>query len=261
MKASGHIAFHSPSDRDDSIAAALTEKELELLDEAYQNMLPQYKELCQQYNRAEQQARNARLKSTFPQRRNWQPLNLLENDRFMLQGPKNEVETKSRLCCFVDGREVVYSTEEREKCDGRHLWSCVHVVADRICSTPEIGQIVKIFCHKFGENTHIIATINFIEPDAMEQDNDSGLWFAKKDYRNITKIFPIKQLSPPLVIANEHTKIWFLDIIIPHAAVIYIWVEVWEWLNILNAQAHQQSHRTQVVFLSLLQWWMKLWCG
>lgn len=49
MKASGRITFRleMPSHQDDSIAA-LTEKELELLDEAYQNMLPQYKELCQQ---------------------------------------------------------------------------------------------------------------------------------------------------------------------------------------------------------------------
>lgn len=71
----------------------------------------------------------------------------------MLQGPKNEVETKSRLCCFVDGREVVYSTEEREKCDGRHVKSWVLIMANSACSTPEVGQIVNIFCHKFGENT------------------------------------------------------------------------------------------------------------
>ena len=37
-----------------------------------------------------------------------------------------------------------------------------------------------------------MATINVIESDAMEQDNDSN-----KEY---TKIFPIKQLSPPLVL-------------------------------------------------------------
>lgn len=40
-----------------------------------------------------------------------------------------------------------------------------------------------------------MATINVIESDAMEQDNDSN-----KDYRKYTKIFPIKQLSPPLVL-------------------------------------------------------------
>ena len=55
---------------------------------------------------------------------------------------------------LVDGREVVYSMEEREKCDGRHLCT---LYADRICSTPEVGQI---FCDKFGENTHIMATVN-----------------------------------------------------------------------------------------------------
>ena len=58
-----------------------------------------------------------------------------------------------------------------------------------------------------------MATINIIESDAMEQDNDSGSWLQRRLI--VTKIFPIKQLSPPLVIANEHTKIWFLDIIIP----------------------------------------------
>ena len=74
---------------------------------------------------------------------------------------------------------------------------------------PIAGKIVKLFDHRFGGEVYTMAIIELY--DTIIKDNDSKLWWADMSTATRRRTFPVAMLSPPLVIAYEVDKVWFLD--------------------------------------------------
>ena len=78
MAASGRVPTLSNPDATDTETSevvaqcsVLSDNELQLLDQVYESIIPQYTHLASQYRQTLQRATNARKKSSFPSRSEW----------------------------------------------------------------------------------------------------------------------------------------------------------------------------------------------
>ncbi len=67
---------------------------------------------------------------------------------------------------------------------------------------PVVGRIQKIFSQKFSEESY-----DMVHSVSVNQDLDSGLWWTNIPLQYSSVILPVKQLSPPLVVAREESKV------------------------------------------------------
>ena len=91
--------IETPEDNVVVQCSVLSDNELQLLDQVYESIIPQYKHLASQYRQALQRATNTRKKSLFPSRSEWQllqyPLGTIEWE--LLIGPSHSITPAKRV--------------------------------------------------------------------------------------------------------------------------------------------------------------------
>lgn len=214
MKASGRVTHTAAVPRVSSTVGVITELEASLLNELYQELVPRYGILCEQYRSAKAKACNARRKSLFPSQDKWQPPCGLEpDDQLLLLGPQRQVFDKPRIVTDYPSsqKEIVFVAASHESIPSRHFRSWVQLRTD--CTSrsaiPMVGQIQRIFAHKFGTETYDIVLVH--KCVSVNHDIESGLWWTELPLQYIPVMLPVTQLFPPLVVAREESVIWFLN--------------------------------------------------
>lgn len=194
----------------------LSDDDLKELDHVYLQILPAYKLLEEKYQAALQQAANARRKSLFPCRSEWQSPALSPLQQEMLPGPLKNIAVAKKMEIRIRGapRSVTYSSSCYEPINARHSCSYVRVTEPTIpdpdeLSLPVLGRIKQLFTHRFASVTYSFATIFMY--DDMHKDSESELFWVNPSHTHKT-IVPISKLSPPLTVAKEDEQLWFLDV-------------------------------------------------
>ena len=90
---------HQIGELDGEPNSVLSDQQLLLLDEAYQIIIPKYKNLSSEYKTALQKAKNARRKSLFPPHIEWELKKYLtgSSERDMLVGPTSSFFLMKRI--------------------------------------------------------------------------------------------------------------------------------------------------------------------
>ena len=224
MKTSGRVSVDTSTFTDtvsSTITTNLSPLELSLLDIFYKKMFPQYKNLCDEYEKAKTLAVNARRKSLFPGRTDWQPVCGFKdaNDRLLFQGPKPVVNERKKMECedVSTGKKYVLMSSEHEPVhtSGRHLCSIVHVLQqepDRSTrGNHTVAYISKLFTHQFGKDEFKLALLNVYTN--VKKDDDGLLWSKTDEFKTGASILPVHWLSSPLVVGFEENKIHFLNFV------------------------------------------------
>ena len=115
------------SEEDSGQSSELTDHELQLLDEVYQKIIPLYEQLSSHYQQALQRATNARKKSLFPCRSEWQlsqyPPGTAERE--MLIGPIPSITPTNKVVCEdpATHRQICLTAAKSESPNSRHSCS------------------------------------------------------------------------------------------------------------------------------------------
>ena len=113
------IHDHPVSEGDGEPNSMLSAEQVLLLDEVYQVMIPKYKNLTSQYKAALQKAKNARRKSTFPPRSEWelQQYPAGSSERNMLVGPTSSIFLMKKIVTKDSHthRDVTFNTAENDR--------------------------------------------------------------------------------------------------------------------------------------------------
>lgn len=216
MKLSKRVTldYKTPMNDADSNPSSLSNSELSSLDALYKKIVPRYNELCEQYERARTMAINARRKSVFPNQVDWKPVCGFQDvkDSLLIQGPKPTITEKKKVEHedVRTGKKSVFTSLQNEphRASGRHISSIVQIFSNYLDSCT-IAYISKLFVHKFGEDMHILALLKVYAPISEESP---GLFWSEIDtFKPESVILPLNNLSPPLVVAFEENRIYFLN--------------------------------------------------
>lgn len=191
MKFSGRVSGDSCMSTNTGIAARLSPLELSLLDTLYKKILPQYKNLCDEYEKDKTLATNARRKSLFPSRSDWQPVCGFNNpnDHLLFQGPDPEITEKKKMECedvYTGKKYLLMSREDTPvHSSGRHLCSIVQVLQQEP-DCPNNGKhvvayISKLFTHLFGNDGFKLALLKIYSD--VKEDEDGLFWSQINEFK------------------------------------------------------------------------------
>ena len=98
--------------------------------------------------------------------------------------------------------------EEYTKSRLSSAYVCVNPSQD--LNTPQFGHLRKIFSHKFGDKS-----VLFVEADIFNETTfgtELNMWFTKST-TVATALFPIEEISQPLIVALEgkSSLVWYLN--------------------------------------------------
>ena len=140
----------------------LGEKEVCLLDQKYQQILPDYCTAVQLYDKAKERARNARRLSTFPPKEKW------------YQEPSanaifySSLRIRDKQTCQI----IELISEQMEKVP--HVASTICVCETK--TYPVFGRVSKLFKHTFSNNVYYWAIVRTCESATFDSSN--YLWFV-----------------------------------------------------------------------------------
>ena len=151
----------------------------------------------------------ARVKSTFPSRKDWSLPYSEPDDKLLLQGPSPDIVVFS---CMTrsdarTGRSTTLSSSESETPNTRHRRSFVHLKTSSTDS-HQFASIKRLFTHTFVHTSYRLALVEvYANP---QRDLENGIFNVKCNSTSL-KIVPLDQVSAPHVTATEDNCIWFLD--------------------------------------------------
>ena len=199
MAMAGYISATSGSSEEsehhaDQEQLSLSEEELHLLDELYLEIVPLYKHMSDEYEKALKRAINCRRKSQFPSKKCWKPP--LQVERELLLGPHPEIVMYKKKVIIHEKtkRKIVYSSAEHEHAQSRHK-----------CSYVQIHSASESFA---GATYELAIVDKFRQP---QKDTDTGQWWVSPTTFD-TVILQLSDLFPPQVVALEDEQLWFLNV-------------------------------------------------
>lgn len=213
MAMAGYIPATSVASEEEQHAdqqqQSLSKEEFHLLDQLYLKLVPMYKHISDEYEKALKRATNCRRKSQFPAKECWEPP--FQVERELLLGPRPEIVMHKKKVIIHERtkRKIIYSSAEHEHPQSRHKCSYVQIHNDSESSIPMLGQIRRLFTHNFAGAMYELAIVDkFQQP---QQDAESGLWWVSPTTFNTT-IFQLSDLLSPRVVALQDEKLWFLNV-------------------------------------------------
>ena len=166
MAMAGYISATSGSSEEsehhaDQEQLSLSEEELHLLDELYLEIVPLYKHMSDEYEKALKRAINCRRKSQFPSKECWKPP--FQVERELLLGPHPEIVMYKKKVIIHEKtkRKIVYSSAEHEHAQSRHK-----------CSYVQIHSASESFA---GATYELAIVDKFRQP---QKDTDTGQWWV-----------------------------------------------------------------------------------
>lgn len=199
MAMAGYISATSGSSEEsehhaDQEQLSLSEEELHLLDELYLEIVPLYKHMSDEYEKALKRAINCRRKSQFPSKECWKPP--FQVERELLLGPHPEIVMYKKKVIIREKtkRKIVYSSAEHEHAQSRHK-----------CSYVQIHSASESFA---GATYELAIVDKFRQP---QKDTDTGQWWVSPTTFDIV-ILQLSDLFPPQVVALEDEQLWFLNV-------------------------------------------------
>ena len=199
MAMAGYISATSGSSEEsehhaDQEQLSLSEEELHLLDELYLEIVPLYKHMSDEYEKALKRAINCRRKSQFPSKECWKPP--FQVERELLLGPHPEIVMYKKKVIIREKtkRKIVYSSAEHEHAQSRHK-----------CSYVQIHSASESFS---GATYELAIVDKFRQP---QKDTDTGQWWVSPTTFD-TVILQLSDLFPPQVVALEDEQLWFLNV-------------------------------------------------
>lgn len=199
MAMAGYISATSGSSEEsehhaDQEQLSLSEEELHLLDELYLEIVPLYKHMSDEYEKALKRAINCRRKSQFPSKECWKPP--FQVERELLLGPHPEIVMYKKKVIILEKtkRKIVYSSAEHEHAQSRHK-----------CSYVQIHSASESFA---GATYELAIVDKFRQP---QKDTDTGQWWVSPTTFD-TVILQLSDLFPPQVVALEDEQLWFLNV-------------------------------------------------
>lgn len=199
MAMAGYISATSGSSEEsehhaDQEQLSLSEEELHLLDELYLEIVPLYKHMSDEYEKALKRAINCRRKSQFPSKECWKPP--FQVERELLLGPHPEIVMYKKKVIIHEKtkRKIVYSSAEHEHAQSRHK-----------CSYVQIHSASESFA---GATYELAIVDKFRQP---QKDTDTGQWWVSPTTFD-TVILQLSDLFPPQVVALEDEQLWFLNV-------------------------------------------------
>ena len=214
MAMAGYISATSGSSEEsehhaDQQQLSLSEEELHLLDELYLEIVPLYKHMSDEYEKALKRAINCRRKSQFPSKECWKPPFQVERELLLGPHPEIVVYKKKMIIHERTKRKIVYSSAEHEHAQSRHKCSYIQIHSASESLIPMLGQIRRLFTHNFAGATYELAIVDkFRQP---QKDTDTGQWWVSPTTFD-TVILQLSDLFPPQVVALEDEQLWFLNV-------------------------------------------------
>ncbi|XP_072022469.1 uncharacterized protein [Amphiura filiformis] len=107
-----------------------------------------------------------------------------------------------------DHKHILYRTKDAEMTTER-VASYVRVSVDNgLQAESRFGRIQNLFDHKFGEETFTWAVIKIYLDTKLEK----GTFFnTSMSHTDSDHLYPVSLLSPPLIVAEENSRLWFLN--------------------------------------------------
>lgn len=199
---------------------SLCDNVFSLLLDVYRKDIPRYGALTEEYKLNLKKAENARRKSSFPDMKNWIPSGgLKDGDLELLQGPTNCAIVNERLVIenVNTGRLVTYAAFDgdllRPLAEVRCSFSFIRIITDE--DLPTFARIKMCLSHTFAGSSHKLL---LVYPFPIPQlDAESNIWWVSFDPNQQEEpdkavILPVTSVSPPIVVAWEGGKLWFLDV-------------------------------------------------
>ena len=216
MKTSGKVTVKADLDHQLPNSNA---QEQELSDDAYELLLidmyrakiSRLQVLCGKYEEEIKKARNRRQKSTFPTFNKWIPTGGLSvGDEELLQGPSKLVIVHKKM--FVEdtktNRLITYASADKESTS---RYTCSYVRIQSEGNTPKVGQIKMCFSQTFFNQSYKLVLCSVFTTPQL--DLQSSLWWVPlQSLVEHEEIAETTSLSPPLVVARDDGKLWFLTI-------------------------------------------------
>ena len=189
----------------------LTSNELQLLESSYSLLLPRHSLLLSEYDKAMKRAATARVKSTFPSRKDWSLPYSVPDNKLLLQGPSPDIVVFycMTLSDIHTGCSTTVSSSESETPHMRHRRSVVHLKTSSTDS-HQFASIKQLFTHTFVHTSYRLAPVEiYAKP---QRDLETSIFNVKCNSTSL-KIVPLDQVSEVHVTATEdnYIKFWFLD--------------------------------------------------
>ena len=174
---------------------SLTPEQVQLLDQFYQQLLPEYAAHVLQYETARERARKSCNMCLLPPR-----------DKYYQSPDQNAVFFKKvRVRETQTGRTIEYVSELTEKKNTASL-----ICTESQAGCQRFGIVTKMFKHTFEGEPRYLALAQFY--DISDYDKDNHLWYVISPSRSIkSEIFLLETLSRPLVKAVDGDILWVLN--------------------------------------------------
>ena len=184
------------------------------MEQVYKKEIPEFQQLIRMFSMEREIARRERRLSKFPKSLSqWQPAGgqLHHSCKALLDaihsGPETSVVTF--LQYFVESkrhsRDFIYVS--RQHPSKRPSVVCFHQSS---AGKLKFGELANIYKHSFALKEYLWLAVHLYTE--VEFDSHSGLWWSENSKGQTIPVLLCK-VSPPLTIASEGSKIWFLDAI------------------------------------------------